>query len=122
MINYDFNKPLLLKVLFVLSVTFASFLFLKQGGHSGVNFQHADKVGHFLIFFSLALLLDFSFKFSVIKSLIILSIYGVLIEVMQSFLPYREASAGDILADVLGVVIYLVLFRKLIQSKFNKPE
>lgn len=122
MINYDFNKAFLLKILFVLSVLFASFLFLKQGGHSGVNFQHADKVGHFLIFFSLALLLDYSFKLSIGQSLAILSAYGVLIEIMQSFLPYREASAGDILADILGVAIYLLLFRKLIQSKLHKPE
>ena len=122
MINYDFNKALLLKILFVLSVLFASFLFLKQGGHSGVNFQHADKVGHFLIFFSLALLLDYSFRLSVGQCLAILSAYGILIEVMQSFLPYREASAGDILADILGVAIYLLLFRKFIQSKLHKPE
>jgi len=122
MMIFDFNKPLLLKILFILSVIFASFLFLKQGGHSGINFQHADKVGHFLIFFSLALLLDLSFKLTINKSLIILSAYGVLIEVMQSFLPYRDASAGDILADILGVVVYLLLFRKTLHSIFHKEK
>ena len=122
MINFDVNKALLLKVIFVLSVIFASFLFLKQGGHSGVNFQHADKVGHFVIFFSLALLLDLSFNLSINKSLIVLSAYGVIIEVMQSFLPYRDASAGDIFADILGVVVYLLLFRKPLHSIFNKEK
>lgn len=120
MIRFEFSKPAVLKLTFLLAVIFASFLFLKQGGHSGISFQHADKVGHFVIFFSLALLLDLAFQFSVKKSLIILSAYGVLIEFMQSFLPYREASLGDVIADVFGVAVYLLLARKYFQTLLNK--
>jgi VanZ family protein len=124
MTKSNFKKTTLLKVTFVLSVIFASFLFLKQGGHSGITFEHADKIAHFLIFFSLTLLLDLSFKLSVNKSLLILSAYGVTIEVLQSFLPYRSASLGDILADILGVVVYIFLLRKFFRKylKFITTE
>jgi VanZ family protein len=126
MTKSNFKKTTLLKVTFVLSVIFASFLFLKQGGHSGITFQHADKIAHFLIFFSLTLLLDLSFKLSVNKILLILSAYGVTIEVLQSFLPYRSASLGDILADILGVVVYIFLlrtfFRKYLKFITTEPS
>ncbi|GHB57084.1 teicoplanin resistance protein VanZ [Psychrosphaera saromensis] len=126
MTKSNFKKTTLLKVTFVLSVIFASFLFLKQGGHSGITFEHADKIAHFLIFFSLTLLLDLSFKLSVNKILLILSAYGVTIEVLQSFLPYRSASLGDILADILGVVVYIFLlrtfFRKYLKFITTEPS
>lgn len=116
MIKPNSKKTTLLKVVFIISVIFASFLFLKQSGHSGISFQHADKIAHFLIFFSLTLLLDLSFKLSVSKNLLILSTYAVIIELLQSFLPYRTASLGDILADILGVIIYIFICRKLFRK------
>ena len=116
MIKLNSKKTTFLKITFIISVIFASFLFLKQGGHSGITFQHADKVAHFLIFFSLAVLLDLSFKLSVNKSLLILSSYAVTIEILQSFLPYRSASLGDIFADILGLVIYIFVCRKLLRK------
>jgi len=126
MIKNNSKKTTLLKIIFILSVIFASFLFLKQSGHSALSFQHADKLAHFLIFFSLTLLLDLSFKLSVTKSLLILSTYGVTIEILQSFLPYRSASLGDILADIFGVAVYIFVcrkfFRKYLESITTEPS
>ena len=67
-----------------------------------------DKVGHVLAFGLLSLLADFSFpvgRFGLAKILPLLG-YGVLIEVVQYFLPYREASFFDVLADGVGVALY----------------
>jgi VanZ family protein len=37
--------------------------------------------------------------------------YGVLIELVQAQLPYRQGSVLDLVADALGVALYLVLKR-----------
>jgi VanZ family protein len=67
-----------------------------------------DKANHVMAFYVLALLIDFSFPKSQFGAgkLGLLLIYGSLIEVIQSFLPHRTASAVDVLADGLGVACY----------------
>ena len=74
-----------------------------------------DKANHFLAFGALALLGDFSFpvtRFALKKFLWLLS-YGVLIECIQYFLPYREASLLDVMADATGLAIYWLFNRIL---------
>ena len=74
-----------------------------------------DKANHFLAFGALALLGDFSFpvtRFALKKFLWLLS-YGVLIEFVQYFLPYREASLLDVMADATGLAIYWLFNRIL---------
>ena len=38
-----------------------------------------------------------------------LSVYGLLIEWLQSMLSYRTAEAGDLVADVIGIAIGIVI-------------
>lgn len=74
---------------------------------SGVN----DKLGHVLAFAYLAFVLDFSFpktRFDLTKIISLLT-YGLLLETIQYFLPYRTFSLLDMVADVLGIVIYLLM-------------
>lgn len=76
-----------------------------------------DKLSHALAFFSLSLLADFSFprgKFSLIKICPIIA-YGILIECIQYFLPYRSFSLLDIAGDIAGVVIYVLLLPLLMR-------
>jgi VanZ family protein len=71
--------------------------------------QHIwDKANHFLAFYVLALLIDFSFpKTNLgISKVITLLTYGILIEVIQSFIPNRSASLLDLVADGIGIAIY----------------
>lgn len=96
----------------------------------GFSFSHQDKVLHFGAFFVLFLLghlslnydffprvTRFSFKIHALNWLIWLS-YGLLIEVIQSFLSYRGASAADFIADLCGIfcgslmVVLLKLYPK----------
>jgi len=70
-----------------------------------------DKLGHVLAFVILAFFMDFSFpasSFNLSKILPLLA-YGLLIEVIQYFLPYRMFSLLDMLADGSGLVIYVLL-------------
>lgn len=98
------------RYLFFIALSIASFLFLKQGAHSGLHFPHIDKFAHFGVFFILALLFEYSFSSSKLDKIALLSIYGFLIELLQSFLPYRSASFADWLADVTGVVAFYVIY------------
>ena len=79
-----------------------------------------DTVNHVLAFGALALLADFSFpatRFGAAKVLPLLA-YGALIEVVQSFLPYREASLADLAADATGIAIYAVAMPLVLRAPF----
>jgi len=68
----------------------------------------SDKASHIVAFYVLALLVDFSFPqktFGLSKITGLLS-YGLLIEVVQSFLPGRTPSLLDLLADGVGIASY----------------
>lgn len=77
-----------------------------------------DKVSHVLAFAALALLADFSFparRFGAGKVVALLA-FGLLIEVVQYFLPYRQSSVFDWLADAVGIAAYALcipLLRRL---------
>ncbi len=68
----------------------------------------SDKANHVLAFYVLALLIDFSFpnsKFGIAKVSALLG-YGLAIEFIQYFLPYRSASLFDVAADAAGLLVY----------------
>ena len=70
-----------------------------------------DKINHFIAFFVLALLLDFSFpnfNFNMFK-IILLITYGFSLEMIQHFLPHRIFSLIDVLADIVGLAGYGLL-------------
>lgn len=68
----------------------------------------SDKANHIVAFFVLALVIDFSFpdkRFNFVK-LVSLMAYGVAIEFVQYFLPYRTSSFLDLVADSIGILCY----------------
>ncbi len=72
--------------------------------------ENGDKVLHFISFYVLAFLMDFAFPqkgFGAIKIIMLLA-YGLAIEFLQSFLPYRSSELGDFFADVAGVYAYVL--------------
>ena len=79
-----------------------------------------DKVLHILAFYALAMLVDFSFprlEFGLSKVLTLMA-YGVLIEAIQYFLPYRSFSLYDLGADAVGVLAYALSIPALKQVPF----
>ncbi len=70
-----------------------------------------DKMNHFIAFVVLAMLLDFSFPnsgFNAIK-ITLLIFYGLSLEIIQHFLPYRMFSLFDVVADIVGLASYGLL-------------
>ena len=75
-----------------------------------------DKVIHAVVFISFAVLMDLATSrcpFWLWKGLPLL-IYGAVIEVLQYFTPDRSFSLLDLLADLSGIVLYLILKSLLI--------
>ena len=81
---------------------------LHYPGVDGLN----DKVSHIMAFYALAILEDFSFPrtdFGLSKVLTLMA-YGLMIEVVQYFLPYRVGDPGDVGLGVLGATWGAALF------------
>lgn len=75
----------------------------------------SDKLAHFTAFFVLSILLLFAYKFTkpfFITSLL-MALFGIAIEVLQIYVPYRTFDVHDFLADMLGVMTALILFQLL---------
>ena len=69
-----------------------------------------DKVSHILAFYVLAFLVDFAFpknRFGISKVLFLIS-YGLIIEFIQYFIPYRMCSLYDVAADCVGLILYTI--------------
>ena len=94
------------------------YLFLKPNIDSGIPFAHLDKIAHFLVFIGLALLLDYAYSLSTDKKISILVLYGLFIEILQSYFG-RESSVSDVVANTLGLIFYFYFIKvKLTDSWF----
>jgi VanZ family protein len=89
-------------------VGYLSFGHIEQTPAANIN----DKVGHTTAFLCLAFLLDFArprHAWGAAKLLPLLA-YGLFIELVQHFLPYRTFSLWDLAADGLGLLLYPLAF------------
>jgi VanZ family protein len=118
----------LIKVLFrdnilfiAISITlFIGYLSLKKIDYLPVQLSHSDKVYHAIAYFLLGLTWLLSFPKSLqkkkLKYAIVIScvIYGIVIEVLQGTLTtYRTASLLDILANIVGVIVAMIIFKQV---------
>lgn len=68
-----------------------------------------DKLKHVLAFSVLTIFLGMAYDLKKIHIFLIMLSYGVLIEVLQSFIPNRYASSLDIIADMFGVLFGIIV-------------
>jgi len=102
------NVMIVARIILVVTIAFISWQATIQNGIEAPPVENGDKILHFLAFGTLALLVDYAFprnRFGAAK-IISLILYGLAIEVVQSYLPYRSASAADLLADLFGIGTY----------------
>lgn len=76
-----------------------------------------DKVGHLGSFFVLTYLAHFAFRPKWYALFGALAGYAVFIEAVQSRLPYRSASVGDVIADFSGVALFYLLHFAFVKYK-----
>ena len=104
------------KILFFIAFAISLYLFLAQGVSSGIDLPNFDKVAHFLVFAGLSLLFDLGFNKTRFTALTLALIYGALVEYLQSTTAYREASIGDLAADMAGGLCYYYLAQAKVRS------
>jgi len=57
----------------------------------------------------------------ILISVVSASLYGISDEIHQSFVPFREAEVADVIADMLGAAIGVLLYQLLVVSRIEKP-
>ena len=100
---------LILAAQILLPITLVIILILALGPSSNVPFASivGDKVLHIGAFFVLAGLLDIACQQLKYRyKLFWLTTCGLSIELAQSFIPLRDFSIGDLLADIFGSCLY----------------
>ena len=71
-----------------------------------------DKANHFIAFFTLYVTLSLGYpKLEVVKKVLILLTFGMQIECVQYFLPNREFSLLDVVADGVGIFMGMIMVR-----------
>jgi len=100
-------KMFVMYVFYVLMVIFVSLL-----PSTGVSFWHVDKIGHFFAYAGMAVLalLAFNSRISRALALFFAVALGAALEWGQSFVPGRDMSLMDGIANTLGVITGTVLF------------
>ena len=93
-----------------------TFLSLKSVSHH-TSIRVNDKIGHFIAYAILSLNALFVWQQRPLKFKIVLGLamvgYGLLMEFLQGFVPGREVSAYDLLANSIGVGIGYLLFSRV---------
>ncbi|RUM63112.1 MAG: antibiotic resistance protein VanZ [Sulfurospirillum sp.] len=96
------------KTLFLLTTLFVFYMAITSHDISFIDNPYEDKMKHFMAFFTLSLLLNrSSSRYDArIRNVTALLLFGIFIEIVQSFLPYRDASVYDVIADLGGILSF----------------
>ena len=113
-----FSDPNIKRSCFVLLVAYAgilAWLSLTPGSDSTPYFPHDDKVMHFFAYclFSLICIPFMETRFSIVIVALSVFFFGTFMEIGQSFVPMREASLLDLLANTLGMLAGIYWAKKL---------
>ena len=111
------DKIIFIAIGITLGITYLSLMRLN---FAPSKLSHVDKIYHSIAYFILGLTWLLSFPKSLekkyIKYAIVISciIYGIVIEVLQGTLTaYRTASLLDVIANTIGVLVAMVLFKSI---------
>ena len=102
------------RLVFLILVFVISYAALTPQGD--ISIPYIDKILHFSAFLILSLFIDLSMKKPLLLNkgaLILLILYAFLIELVQYFLPYRDAELLDFIFDLVGILVYMMFAPKL---------
>lgn len=110
-----FSHRWLATIMLILVFDIATFFAFSKTGGASLSFPHQDKALHALTFMVLTVLGHLSLNFDFFRrthkfSFLLFALnafgwgcYGVLTELGQKMLGYRQASMGDLIADFVGI-------------------
>ncbi len=82
----------------------------------------SDKLNHFIAFFIYPVLLKLSYKKGYFETIVLSLLFGIFIEVVQYFLPYRSGEFADLTADFLGILSGVFILFTLDLSKYDSKS
>ena len=85
------------------------------------QFPAIDTIGHLTSFFILTWVCHSIIKLPLLFCILLLSFYAGLTEVGQSFLSFRSGQFGDFIADIIGILLF-VLTKFLYRYYFKKAN
>ncbi|MDQ7049172.1 MAG: VanZ family protein [Enterobacterales bacterium] len=104
------------RIVFWLNAALLLYLTLMPSVNYRLSIDNIDKVFHLVGFGAFALFLGLAYpRLQLWKVFFISSLLGILVELIQSQIPYRSFSFADMLADWLGILIAIVFL------KISKP-
>ncbi|MCH9812948.1 MAG: VanZ family protein [Epsilonproteobacteria bacterium] len=100
------------KTIFFVTVFIVFYLAVVPNDSVLFDFGLGDKFNHFLAFFTLSLLLNRSSSSyeKRLRNVIVLTLFGAFIEMIQLFIQYRSASFYDLLADIFGILVFQAFY------------
>lgn len=111
------------KILFYIAVSVVLYLAIVPDNIE-VPSIYADKIKHASAFFVLSLLLNraSSTLKHRLRNMGALLLFGIFIEFVQYFVPNRQSSFDDVIADFVGIVLFQLFysFIKFIQEQRQK--
>ena len=121
-LSINFYRYLVLSIAWVF-FTFYLLIIYSHKESSTISFPFLDKVVHFILFFIQSILItntlyeygDRNNRIIIIASIILILLFGLIIEIQQIYLPYRTFEIMDFIANFLGVLsgsFVVIYFRK----------
>ncbi len=109
------------RILFFITLVAIEFLATTTSVHIEIVENIWDKANHFAAFLVLYVLFSLAYSELSFKSKsLLLLLFGLQIEIVQSFIPGRYFSLLDVVADMIGIVLGIVLYRYLLLYKIYK--
>ena len=90
------------------------------------TFEFSDKVLHFLAYAVMGVLFYRAYqtlrfkenlRLLILLSIVSASLYGISDEIHQYFVPYRDASIFDVIANILGAICGVYLYNLLVSYR-----
>ncbi len=104
-------------VLYVLNITYFSLTPIEHK----ISESIWDKAAHFIAYLLLVIIIKIvHIRFSYFTCVVICCSYSFIIECIQHFIPNRMFDLLDMLANVLGAVLGVIIYYLIIEKFFNK--
>jgi len=113
------SSIILTRIIFLIWILFISVFsfvpYLNTNGTALISLISSSRVEvHFISYFIGALLCYYAFKFSGITSIFLsgfsVFLWGVVLEIVQIWMPYRNFNPADIVANTFGITAFVFIW------------
>lgn len=106
--NLKINKNIFLILLYIALISV--FYLATTNNEMEIVKKSWDKLNHLAAFAVLYLLIEVVYKKGFGKNFVVLMCFGILIEVVQYFIPSRDFTLLDIIANGVGIIVGYCFF------------